>query len=85
MRAIFSLLSLLIVLAVVGMLAKRQFGAVSVMAVPAHNPAAQDAAVILPVTSPGATPQAQSLQIQQQVRQRLETSLQQARPLPDEQ
>lgn len=77
MRAIFSIVSLLIVVAIVGMLAKKQLGPVSATARPA-----QEGAIALPATSPGATPQAQSLQIQQQVKQQVETSLQQARPMP---
>ncbi|MDQ3058562.1 MAG: hypothetical protein M3R45_03415 [Pseudomonadota bacterium] len=82
MRAIFGVLSLLIVVAVVGMLAKKQLRAASVTTAPAHNAAAQDAGISLPVTSPGATPQAQSLQIQQQVQQKLQ-AIQQNRPMPD--
>ena len=82
MRAIFSIASLLIVLAIVGMLAKKQLGAVSATAEPARSSAAQAAGVSLPVTSPGATPQAQSLQIQQDVKQKLEASMQ-ARPMPE--
>ena len=83
MRAIFSIVSLLVVLALVGMLAKKQLGSVSAGAAPV-NFAVQDPAVSVPVASPGATPQAQSLQIQQQVKQQLE-SLQKVRPVPDEQ
>ena len=80
MRAIFSIVSLLVVLAIVGMLVKKQLGT---PVVPQHNPALNDAAVTLPVTSPGATPQAQSLQIQQQIKQKLDASTQ-PRPVPEE-
>ena len=79
MRAIFSIVSLLVVLAVVGMLAKKQLGSTGV---PLNNPALNDAGLTLPVTSPGATPQAQSLQIQHAVKQKLEASMQ-AQPMPE--
>lgn len=82
MRAIFSLLSLLIVLAVVGVLAKKQFGAMPVVAT--QNRAAAAAGVTLPAISPGATPQAQSQQIQQQIKQSVEAAMQQPRPMPEE-
>lgn len=79
MRAIFSIVSLLVVLAVVGMLAKKQLGST---VVPLNNPALNGTGVTLPVTSPGAMPQAQSLQIEQAVKQKLEASMQ-ARPMPE--
>jgi Na+-transporting methylmalonyl-CoA/oxaloacetate decarboxylase gamma subunit len=82
MRAIFSVLSLLIVLTIVGALAKRQLGALPV--VTTQNPAAANAGVTLPITSPGATPQAQSQQIQQQIKQSVEAAIQQPRPMPEE-
>ena len=85
MRAIFSVLSLLIVLAVVGVLAKKQLGALSAAPVRAQTPAAADPALTLPATSPGTTPQPQSQQMQQQIRQTVESTLQQARPMPDAQ
>ncbi|MFI5446028.1 hypothetical protein [Polaromonas sp. UC242_47] len=78
MRAVFSILSLLIVVAVIGVLAKKQFSAAPVKA------SAADGAVSLPATTPGATPQQQSQQIQQQVRQTLENAMQQARPMPED-
>ncbi|MCX7258662.1 MAG: hypothetical protein NTZ64_18645 [Polaromonas sp.] len=80
MRAIFSIVSLLVVLAVVGMLAKKQLGT---PVVPLNNPALNDSGLTLPVTSPGATPQAQSLQIEQQIKQKLDASTQ-PRPMPQE-
>jgi hypothetical protein len=69
MRALFGIVSLLVVLAVVGVLAKKQLGS---------SPAA------LPATTPGATPQQQSQQVQEQFKQSLEGALQQARPTPDD-
>ncbi len=76
MRAIFTVASLLIVLAIVGVLAKKQLGTVSGTAADAQVPGA--------AISSGATVPEQSRQIQQQVRQAVETSMQQARPMPDE-
>lgn len=83
MRAIFSLLSLLIVLAVVGMLVKKQFDSVATNTAPVHNPAGQIRAADSPAVPSAAMPQVQNLQIQQ-VKQNLESSMQQSRPLPDE-
>jgi multidrug efflux pump subunit AcrB len=74
MRAMFSIVGLLLALAIVGLLVKKQLG--SQVAVP---PAAG-----VPATSAGASPQVQSQQIQQQVKQAVEGAMQQARPMPDE-
>lgn len=82
MRAVFSIASLLIVLAIVGMLAKKQLGGTAATTAPAHRPVIQDTGVNMPAVSPGATPQAQSLQIQQDVQQKLDASMQ-ARPMPE--
>ncbi len=68
MRAFFSIVSLLIVLAIVGVLAKKQLGGTS--AVP-------------PGATPGATPQQQSQQVQQQIQQSVEGAME-ARPMPDD-
>ena len=78
MRAVFSILSLLLVVVVIGMLAKKQLSPTPV------KPAATDGAVSLPTTTPGATPQQQSQQIQQQLRQTLESAMEQARPMPED-
>lgn len=80
MRSLFGIVSLLIVLAIVAVLAKKQLGAVT----SPPSKAATDAGVTLPITTPGASPQQQSEQMQQQVKQAVEASLQQARPLPDD-
>jgi hypothetical protein len=72
MRGVFGVLGLLIVLAVVAQLAKKQMGAVSVTAPGISSPAT------------GATPQQRSQHIQKQVVQSVESSLQQARPMPDD-
>ena len=74
MRAVFGVLSLLIVVLLVGVLAKKQLGAVSA---PARVSAATG-------FGPGLSPQQQSNQVQQQIKQTLEGTLQQARPMPDE-
>lgn len=81
MRAVFGVLSLLIVLLTVGILAKKQFGALPVMVAPS---AAANAGVTLPATSPGVTPQVQSQQIQQQIKQSVEAAMQQPRSVPEE-
>ncbi len=84
MRAIFGVMSLLIVLVVVGVLAKKQLGALSAASIHTRNPALVDQAVTLPVTSPGATPQVQSQQIQQQIKHSVEAAMQQPRTMPDD-
>jgi len=75
MRAIFSILGLLVVVALVGFLAKKQLTDISSIKV---QP--QDAAqVAVPQTTPGATPQQQSEQIGQQIKQSIEAAMQQPR------
>ena len=83
MRVVFGLMSLLIVLVVVGVLAKKQLGALSKAPVRPQNPVLVDSGVTFPVTTPGATPQVQSQKIQQ-VKQSLEAAMQQAHPMPDD-
>ena len=74
MRGIFSLVGLLVVLAIVGLLVKKQMS--TQVAVPA--------APGMPAVSADAPPQVQSRQAQQQVKQAVEGALQQARPMPEE-
>ena len=74
MRIVFSMLSLLVVVAVIGILAKKQFGAVRPVEAPA---AASSPSGVAPPTG---TPQQQV----QQFRQAAESAMQQARPMPDE-
>jgi hypothetical protein len=69
MRALFSIVSLLVVLAVVGVLAKKQ------LTVPS---------TALPTANPAATPQQQSQQVQDEFKKSLDSALQQARPMPDD-
>ena len=78
MRVLFGVVSLLVVVAIAAVLAKKQLSPVPV------PPVSVDGSVSLPLPSAGSTPQQQSQQIQQQVRQRLENTLQQARPMPED-
>lgn len=76
MRMAFGVLSLLIVVAVVGTLAKNQFRALGGVA-PTNG---TSAAIFSPVT----TPQRQSMQLQNQVKRSVDDAMQQARPEADE-
>ena len=80
MRAIFGVLSLLVVLAMVGLLVKKQLAstqqAVPGLQVPDAVNKASDKA--------DSTVRQQSQQIQQQYKQALEGAMQQARPMPDD-
>ena len=69
MRALFGIASLLIVLAIVGVLAKKQLGGT---------------ASVAPGAAPEASPQQQSQQLQQSIQQTVESTLQQARPMPED-
>lgn len=75
MRAIFGVISLLVVLVVIGLLAKKQLSAVHL-----QSPVLNDQLVTLP----GASPQLQSQQIEHQIKQSVEAAMQQARPMPDD-
>ena len=74
MRIVFGVLSLLVVVAVIGILAKKQLGAVAPVA--AHATAGAPAGM----AAPTGTPQQQV----QQFRQAAEGAMQQARPMPDD-
>ena len=80
MRAIFGVLGLLVVLAMVGLLVKKQLAstqqAVPGLQVPDAVNKASDKA--------DSTVRQQSQQIQQQYKQALEGAMQQARPMPDD-
>jgi hypothetical protein len=80
MKAIFSILGLLIVVAITRVLVKKQFGVAPMGAVKPQT----DSLISVPSTTPGATAQQQSLQIQQQLNQSLEAAMQQARPISDD-
>jgi predicted lipid-binding transport protein (Tim44 family) len=78
MRAIFGVLGLVLVLGIVGWLAKTQLAS-SRQAIPSVAvPGAETA------SAPAANVREQSQQIQQQVKQSLEAAMQQARPMPDD-
>nr|WP_295769590.1 hypothetical protein [Rhodoferax sp.] len=74
MRGLFGVVGLLLTLAIIGVLAKKQIGALTTVAPPAGFASAPA----------GATVQQQSQLIQQQVKQSVEAQMQQARPMPDE-
>jgi hypothetical protein len=74
MRGIFSIVGLLITLAIIGLLVKKQLG--TQVAVPA-TPG-------MPAVSANAPPQVRSQQTQQQVKQAVEGALQQPRAMPEE-
>lgn len=80
MRAVFGLVGLVVVLAIVGLLAKKQLAATRspIASLPAATGAAD------PASAPTGTVRDQSQQIQQQVKQQVEGLMQQARPVPDE-
>ena len=79
MRAVFGLVGLVVVLAIVGLLAKKQLSATR-----APVPALQTAPGADPASAPPVTVRDQSQQIQQQVKQQVEGLMQQARPMPED-
>ena len=84
MRAIFGVLSLLLVLAVIGLVVKKQLAS-NQQAIPALTlPAPTSSGAESTSTKPEGTVQEQSQQIQQQYKQAIDAAMQQARPVPDE-
>lgn len=81
MRSIFGVLSLLIVVAIIGVLAKKQMTSINEIKVPAV--AGSTPGVTIKV-DPNATVQQQSQQIQQQFKSAAEAAVQQPRSMPDE-
>ena len=78
MRAMWGLVGLVVALAVVGVLVKKQISATRTPV-----PSLQTApGAVAPASAP--TVRDQSQQIQQQVKQQVEGLLQQTRPMPDE-
>lgn len=77
MRAAFGVISILIVLAVVGLLVRKQLGVTAAVPIHLQNP------VLVDPSSPAATPQIPSQQIQQQIRQSVEAGMQ-PRAMPDD-
>jgi hypothetical protein len=80
MRAVFGLVGLVVALAVVGVVAKKQMSAMRAP-VPALQTTAPASA---PIGGGSGTVRDQSQQMQQQVKQQVESLMQQARPMPDE-
>ena len=86
MRSIFGVLSLVIVLAIVGLLAKKQMSSVSEIKVPSvvapgDSSAAGNAAIPMPGGNLTGNAQAQSQQLQQQFKAAAEAA---ARPVQEE-
>lgn len=80
MRAMFGLVGLVVALAIVGVLAKKQLSATRTAV-----PALQTAPGAAPAASaPTGTVREQSQQVQQQVKEQMDALMQQARPMPDE-
>jgi hypothetical protein len=77
MRGLFGLVGLVVVLAVVGLLAKSQLSAVRAPAVEMPGVTAG------PASAPAGNVREQSRQMQDQVRQQMEGLMQQARPMPE--
>lgn len=80
MRILFGVLSLLIVVAVLGTLAKKQLGGVSAITTNSGEAGQMES----PASAPVGNTRQQSQQIQQQVKQSLDAAMQQARPATDE-
>ena len=76
MRLVVGVLSLLIVVAVTGVLLKKQLDAISAVGTSSARPSG----VSLPLN----TPQQQSQQLQNQVKKSLDDAMQQTRPEPDD-
>lgn len=75
MRTLIGIVGFLLVVAVLGLLVTKQLFPV--------KPVSQHATLPRQATEPGAASRQQGEQIQQQVRETLENTLQQARPMPD--
>ncbi|MFN4120074.1 hypothetical protein [Acidovorax sp.] len=80
MRGMFGLVGLVVALALVGVLVKKQMSATRAP-VPSLQPAP---AVAGAASAPAATVREQSQQVQQQVKEQMDSLMQQARPMPDD-
>jgi hypothetical protein len=82
MRAIFGVLGLVVVLGIVGWLAKTQWTStrrvIPSLAVPGVD------STTVPASAPAASVREQSQQLQQQIKQSVDAAMQQARPMPDD-
>lgn len=81
MRMIFGVLGLLLVVAIIGMLVKKQLGSVNEIRLPAAPGRAQETTTSIKTEG---TVQQQSQQIQQQFKAAAEAAVQQARSMPDD-
>lgn len=84
MRGIFSVVGLMIVLAVVGVLVKKQLNAPPLIPASFERPGQLESVRTPPTAATGTSPQVASQQLQQQIRQSIDASMQQARPMPDD-
>ena len=78
MRGVFGMVGLVVALAIVGVLAKKQLVSTQAVVPSLQVPGA---ALVLALTG---SVREQSQQVQQQYKQALEAAMQQARPLPDD-
>ena len=78
MRGVFGMVGLVVALAIVGVLAKKQLASTQAVVPSLQVPGAAS----VPATT--GTVREQSQQVQQQYKQALEAAMQQARPMPDE-
>ena len=83
MRAVFGLVGLVVALAIVGVLAKKQLAATRVPVPSLQQPAAAGGANP-PASAATGSVREQSQQVQQQVKQQVEGLMQQARPMPED-
>jgi hypothetical protein len=81
MRAVFGLVGLLVALAIVGVLAKKQLAATRTPVPSLQPPAVAGSAAL---SAPAGTVREQSQRVQQQVKQQVEGLMQQARPMPED-
>lgn len=85
MRGLFGVVGLLLVLAIVGVLTKKQLKAVSTLPVPTLSASAAGTAAPLNVQiNPEGNVQQQSQQIQQQFKSMAEAAVQAPRAMPDD-
>ena len=78
MRGVFGMVGLVVALAIVGVLAKKQLASTQAVVPSLQVPGAA------PVPAPTGSVREQSQQVQQQYKQALEAAMQQARPMPDD-
>ena len=78
MRVVFGMVGLVVALAIVGVLAKKQLASTRAVVPSLQIPG------VAPASAPTGTVREQSQQIQQQYKQALDAAMQQARPMPDE-